>query len=170
MEQPVTTIISHGPLIGPVIAALRANAGITQAELATRTGVAASQISKYETSVVTPDLDTTARLLTGLDHRLCAVPRVDAVAARQRQSVIDAAMRIAHPPAGTDWADHIPDLVDAVALMHSADPFTDSGSIYGENADLRTELAAAHRLIADMSAAITDACNTLAPIIRKAVR
>lgn len=151
----MTAIITTGPLIGPIIAALRTAAGITQTELAHRTGVASSQISKYEGSLVTPDLDTTARLMAGLAHRLCAVPYADAVSARQRQAVIDAAHH-------TD-----PQVLhNALADLHAADPLDDGGNIYAELNRLRADLTAARQQVTDMRAAIATAHYTLVEAIR----
>jgi transcriptional regulator with XRE-family HTH domain len=165
----VTAIINHGALAGPTIAAIRKHLGISQATLAAETGVAASQISKYETCKVIPDLDTTARLLAGLGYPLCAAPRATVVAARQRQAVIDAATRMANDnwsDPTTDISDHASNIANAVALLHAADPFDDSDNPYTEIDALRRDLITARQQITDMRAAIAAAHYALVEAIR----
>ncbi len=56
------------------ISEARSAAGLTQAQLAQRTGTSQATISAYENGVKQPSLDTVTRLLDALDARLTVVP------------------------------------------------------------------------------------------------
>jgi transcriptional regulator with XRE-family HTH domain len=57
----------HARVFAKALKVLRVVRGLTQKELADRSGVAAAQISKYETAVCLPRHPTLHRLLVGLD-------------------------------------------------------------------------------------------------------
>lgn len=147
------TIISSGPLIGPVLASIRGAAGVTQQELAERTGVAAAQISTYENSRKVPDLDIVARLLKGLNHRLCVLPAGHAIGQRERQAVIDAAVHVTDNTT-EPFNERLARLCAAVvALPTHAD--LPSSNPYAEIAELRTRLQQAHSRIDALRGLIT---------------
>lgn len=96
--------IRHSALIGHVLAALRNAAGISQAELAVRSGIAATQISKYETIKVIPDVATVAVLLDAMGWRLAAITKLEAETYDRRADVVRAAQMVsdAFSDEGTD--------------------------------------------------------------------
>lgn len=153
------TIISSGPLIGPVLAAIRAAAGITQQELADRTGVAGAQISTYEVSKRVPDLDTVVRLLSGLGHRIVILPTGHAIGQQQRQAVIDAAVRLANTDSVPIF-EMVKDVEQAVqALPGPANNPADNP--YAEIAELRSSLEQAQRRESALRALIATAVRAL---------
>lgn len=62
--------------VAALIRRTRTGAGLTQAELATRSGTSQPALARYETGVVLPTLPTLERLLLGCERRL----RIEAVA------------------------------------------------------------------------------------------
>jgi transcriptional regulator with XRE-family HTH domain len=62
-----------------LIRASRHGAGLTQAELAARSGTSQATISAYENGAKTPTPDTLARVLAAAGMRLVAVPASSAV-------------------------------------------------------------------------------------------
>lgn len=78
---------------------IREAMGLSQAALAARVGKAQVQISRLESGVNVPRVDTLAEVLRALDHELMAVPRelVPVVEAmiRERRSVMAG---VAHSP------------------------------------------------------------------------
>jgi transcriptional regulator with XRE-family HTH domain len=79
------------------IGKVREEVGLSQAEVALRTGKAQVQISRMESGKNIPRVDTLAEVLRALDHELMAVPRelVPVVHAmiRERRSVVAGAGR-----------------------------------------------------------------------------
>jgi transcriptional regulator with XRE-family HTH domain len=132
------TIISNGPIIGPILRDMRFAAGITQQELENRTGVALSQISTYETSRRVPDLDVAARLATGLNHRICILPVGHAIGQQQRQAVIDAAKYIVENET-EPFADRLANLHAAVDALPGSTNLP-SDNPYAEIRELRERL------------------------------
>jgi transcriptional regulator with XRE-family HTH domain len=130
------TIISNGPIIGPILRDMRFAAGITQQELENRTGVALSQISTYETSRRVPDLDVAARLATGLNHRIFPVGH--AIGQQQRQAVIDAAKYIVENET-EPFADRLANLHAAVDALPGSTNLP-SDNPYAEIRELRERL------------------------------
>lgn len=93
-------IIRFGSLIGEIIAAARAFANMTQAQLSAGSGVAGSQISKYETMRVVPDVHTSRALLSATGFELCALPRLEAETHEQREQLIAVVRKWATAPVG----------------------------------------------------------------------
>jgi transcriptional regulator with XRE-family HTH domain len=90
----------------------RAQAGLTQAELAARSGVPQPHISRIESGDTSPRVDTTERLLAECGFELTVRPRlgrgVDRTAIREKLA-LSVEQRAA-------------DLIDAVAALEEAAP------------------------------------------------
>lgn len=83
--------IRSSALIGNMIAGVRQATGLNQAALSAAAGIHQAQVSKYERSLVTPDVESTRKLLAAAGWQLCAVPVGTAATHDEREAVIDAA-------------------------------------------------------------------------------
>jgi transcriptional regulator with XRE-family HTH domain len=89
----VILIIRLAALAGSVISTVRTLTNSSQVAFADRSGVAASQISKYEMSLVVPSVEVLVRLLHAAGWHLVAMPALAAETAEQRDAVVEAARR-----------------------------------------------------------------------------
>jgi uncharacterized protein len=85
---------------GELLARVRREAGLTQAELARRSGTSQAMVARYETGVASPTVRTLARLLRATDHELVLsgsavtskeLPRPVAALLREHRAAIKAA-------------------------------------------------------------------------------
>lgn len=86
-------IVRAAALAGSLLASARTVARLNQTRLADRSGVAASQISKYEMSIVTPSLGSFVTLLKECGFRLVAMTWREAMTYKERERVIAEARR-----------------------------------------------------------------------------
>lgn len=107
-------IVRLSGMLGQLLAGVRSLAGLTQGQLADRSGVAGSQISKYELLRVTPDIETTRKLLDACGWRLVMMLALDAETYDEREAVIEAARRFRFDDLG--HASTLDTAVDALAV------------------------------------------------------
>lgn len=158
-------IIRFGSLIGEIIATARAFANMTQAQLSAGSGVAGSQISKYETMRVVPDVHTSRSLLVAAGFELCALPRLEAETHDVRERVVEVAKRFIidlDVPCGEG------DLMAAVDALHEAEQHVRDGGTLppaekpGDRlARLERELDAAQTQLAEYEAIFGELGNAV---------
>lgn len=111
-------IIRIAAMIGEIIASARNFAGMSQAQLSAGSGVDSSQISKYETVRVIPDLNSTRRLLSAAGWTLAALPMLEAETHEQREQLIAVVRKWAAAP--VDQADAF-SIMEAVGALDAAE-------------------------------------------------
>ena len=117
-------IIRIAAMIGEIIASARNFAGMSQAQLSADSGVDSSQISKYETVRVIPDLNSTRRLLSAAGWALAALPKLEAETYEQREQLIAVVRKWAAAP--VDQADAF-SIMEAVGALDAAEKHVHDG-------------------------------------------
>lgn len=135
-------IIRLAALIGRALAELRAMSGMSQGALGDRAGIAESRISKYERTLVTPDIETTRKLLNASGYHLAAVPIVEAETDAERRAVAWKAYlwRYATVTPGVDVAAAEHDLIEAVDALDEAQAAARDGSPRAADAETPQEI------------------------------